>query len=155
VKDRLIEFPEFFEAEVRRLTKAMYLLTGNRTDAEDLAQDAFVRVYERWARVRAMDSPAGYLYTVAFNLWRRKHRRRLFPSSPEPVPEVDPALTVEARSEATRLLLSLSSEQRQAVVLVEWLGLSAEEAAAVLRGRERAQLHRWRRTPSAPEHVVE
>lgn len=40
-------FEELFEAERTRLFGALCLLTGNRHEAEDLMQDAFVRVYER------------------------------------------------------------------------------------------------------------
>ena len=65
------------------------------------------------------------------------------------VPENDPASEVETRSELRRVLASLPSSQREALVLVEWLGLDAEEAGSVL-GIEaasvRGRIHRARRT---------
>lgn len=141
-------FTDLFEAESRRLSKAMYLLTGNRTESEDLAQEAFVRVYERWSRVGAMESPAGYLYRVALNLWRRQARRhRRMPWLPVTTGATDPAVSAEARSEVIRLLLALSPEQREAVVLVEWLGLTAEEAGQTLgidASSVRGRVHRAR-----------
>src|SRR6266542_5220110 len=56
------EFHRFFEAEHRRMTTALYLITGDTSEAEELSQEAMVRMYERWDRVRRMDSPTGYLY---------------------------------------------------------------------------------------------
>lgn len=52
-------FEEFFEAEHVRLGRALYLLTGSTAEADELSQEAFVRVYERWDRVRDMTSPEG------------------------------------------------------------------------------------------------
>ena len=50
-------------------------MTGNRGEAEDLAQEAFVKVYERWDRVRGTDNPAGYLYRTAINAHHSRLRR--------------------------------------------------------------------------------
>jgi DNA-directed RNA polymerase specialized sigma24 family protein len=68
-----LRFEEFFQAEHVRLARALYLLTGSAADADELTQEAMVRVYERWDRVRQMDSPQGYLFRTALNL----HRSRL------------------------------------------------------------------------------
>src|SRR5947208_2823521 len=70
------EFEALFTAHYLRLAKAMYLLVGDRGEAEDLAQEALGRLYERWGRVRGMDSPVGYLYRTAMNLARKRARRR-------------------------------------------------------------------------------
>jgi hypothetical protein len=53
----------------------MLLLTGRVGEAEDLSQEAFVRVYERWPQIQEMDSPTGYLYRTALNLHRKRLRR--------------------------------------------------------------------------------
>src|SRR2546428_3542908 len=71
----VLDFRAFFEAEYRRLARAVYLLTDDIAEAEDVAQEAMVRVYERWERVRAMDSPTGYLYRTAMNLNRSRLRK--------------------------------------------------------------------------------
>ena len=68
-------FEDFFRGEYERLGAALYLLTGDRLEAEDLAQDAMSRIFERWERVASMDSPVGYLYRTAMNLWRKRLRR--------------------------------------------------------------------------------
>jgi RNA polymerase sigma-70 factor (ECF subfamily) len=127
-------FESFFEAEYPRLARALYLMTGDRAEAEELAQEAMVRVYERWDRIRRMSSPTGYLYRTALNLNRSRLRRlavrarRLVAPGQPP----DPASAAEARDELGRALASLPEGQREALVLVEWLGLDAEEAGRVL-----------------------
>jgi DNA-directed RNA polymerase specialized sigma24 family protein len=57
-----LDFEGFFRAEYPQLARAGYLLTGEAAEAEDLAQEAMARTFERWDRVRAMESPAGYVY---------------------------------------------------------------------------------------------
>ena len=54
-----LDFEGFFLTEHERLFQALYLLTGNRYEADDLAQEALMRAYERWDRVGSMDSPVG------------------------------------------------------------------------------------------------
>ena len=58
-------FEAYFQAEYPSLVRALYLLTGDQDEAEDLAQAAMARVYERWDRVRVMESPAGYVYRTS------------------------------------------------------------------------------------------
>lgn len=129
-------FVVFFENEYRRLAKAMYILTGNAQEADDLAQEALVRVYERWDRVRRMESPVGYLYRIACNLHRSRMRRRamlarrsLYLENPV---GPDPLLAVEDRDELGRLLAALPRTQREIVVLLEWLGFDAVQGSRVL-----------------------
>lgn len=129
-----LDFPEFFETEYRRLAKALFLVAGDPLEADELAQEALVRVFERWDRVRLMNSPTGYLYQIALNL-NRSRLRRLASRVRHPLPtsqEPDPFAGVEARDEVRRRLAALPRGQREAVVLVEWLGMGAEQAGAIL-----------------------
>src|SRR5205814_10304852 len=68
-------FAAFFERERTRLFQALVLLTRDRHEAEELMQDAFLRVLERWDRVASMEDPPGYLYRTAMNLFRSARRR--------------------------------------------------------------------------------
>src|SRR5919197_5730967 len=70
-----VGFDEFFAAEYGRLARAVFLLVRDRYIAEDLAQEAMARVFERWDRVSGMSSPQGYLYRTAVNLHRKRLRR--------------------------------------------------------------------------------
>jgi DNA-directed RNA polymerase specialized sigma24 family protein len=78
--DQVKEFEAFFEREKERLFQALCLVTRNRFEAEELAQDAFLCVYEPWDRVAKMDEPTGYLYRTAMNAFRSWHRRSSHPS---------------------------------------------------------------------------
>jgi RNA polymerase sigma-70 factor (ECF subfamily) len=142
-------FEEFFEAEHVRLARALYLLTGSAAEADELTQEAMVRVYERWDRVRQMGSPQGYLFRTALNLHRSRVRslasraRQILHATPSP----DPAEVVQSRDSLARALASLPTGQRGAVVLVEWLGMDPHEAATALGikpGSVRARLSRAR-----------
>src|SRR5439155_26439562 len=68
-------FESFLAAERSRLLRALYLLTGNREEAEEVLQDAFLALWERWDRVGLMDEPVGYLYRTALNMHRSRLRR--------------------------------------------------------------------------------
>src|SRR4030095_7209732 len=68
-------FEAFFEAEHERLLRALYLVTGNAQEAEELMQDAVVAVWERWDGVSGMDEPTGYLFRTAMNRFRSRLRR--------------------------------------------------------------------------------
>lgn len=143
-------FESFFEAEYERLLRTMYVLCRNRTEAEDLAQAAMVRAFERWDAVKEAASPRAYLYRLAFNLHRGVLRRAALAirhRQPDPLPPEDPAAIAETRYEILCLLRSLPRTQREALLLVEWLGMTSEEAGRVL-GIEaesvRGRVHRAR-----------
>src|SRR5688572_10314123 len=70
-----VAFEGFFHREYPRLVKSLYLTTSDLLEAEELAQEAMARVFERWDRVKAMDAPGGYLYRTAMNLNRKRLRR--------------------------------------------------------------------------------
>jgi RNA polymerase sigma-70 factor (ECF subfamily) len=129
-----VTFEEFFEREKVRLYRALCLITRNRFEAEELTQDAFVRVLERWDRVGEMTNPSGYLYRTAMNTFRKSHRRaalaarRTFAMTP-----VDDGIAgIDAEDAAVRALAGLSPRQRAAVVLVDLLGYQSDEAAQIL-----------------------
>jgi len=48
-------FDAFFVEEHERLFKALYFVTGNREDAEELMQEAFLRLWERWHEIDRID----------------------------------------------------------------------------------------------------
>jgi RNA polymerase sigma-70 factor (ECF subfamily) len=146
----LSDFAAFYEREHVRLYRSLLLLTRSREEAEDLSHEAFVRVLQRWERVAAMEAPSAYLYRTALNLRRNALRRllRRAKSGGEP-PEVqaDASGPGIARAELFRVLGELSQEQREALVLVDFLGFTSQEAAVVLRidpEAVRARLHRGR-----------
>lgn len=144
-------FESFFRSSYGSVVRALVIVAGSESEAEDLAQEAFARALERWDRVRSMASPIGYVYRIAFNLNRNRlrHVARGLRRRSEPAPEPDPASEAETRSEIRRVLAALPASQREALVLVEWLGLDAAEAGRVLKidaASVRGRIHRARRT---------
>ena len=142
-------FESFFAAEYQRLCQALFLLTGDRFEAEEIAQEAMTRVLERWERVREMESPAGYLFRTALNLHRNGVRRlavrarRVFAAAPA----ADHGPTVEAQEDVRRALAALPAGQREALILVDWLELDTDEAGQMLKlspNAVRVRLHRGR-----------
>ena len=137
-----LSFEAFYLANERRLFRALVVLTGSRHEAEDLAQLAFCRVWERWHRVALLDDPVGYLFRTAFNAHRSATRRAVraarrlvevvahaaTASPPEPA-------DVRRRDHVDRVLAQLSPRQREAVVLTQLLDCSATDAARIMRIR--------------------
>ena len=127
-------FEAFFTAEHVRLQRALFLLTGNSGEAEELMQESFIAVWERWDRVGAMEDPTGYLYRTALNRQRSGLRRaaRLARRAVASGAPVDAFAAADERDAVARALVLLPARQRAAVVLVELLGFDAASAAQIL-----------------------
>jgi RNA polymerase sigma-70 factor (ECF subfamily) len=127
-------FEEFYEAEHGGLFGALYLISGDRHDAEDLMQEAFLKIWERWDSVRAMENPTGYLYRTAMNAFRMRRRRaamaaRRFARHLTKGEDIERA---EARHEVDHALSLLPGRQRAALVLTDLLEFDSNEAGRVL-----------------------
>ena len=105
-----ISFEDFFDREKAGLYGALCLVVHDRHEAEDLTQDAFVRIFERWDRVSLMDDPRGYLYRTAMNVFRSRYRRAMLAlkRSTGAAPNDDLFAEVEARDATVRALATLS-----------------------------------------------
>ncbi len=126
-------------------------MLGNEDDANDLAQETFVRVYQHRASFRPGAKFTTWLYTIAANL-ARNHRRWLarHPNTsldaesgttgesigdvlPASDPSPDSAAVVTERAVAVRAAVErLPADMREVIILCEWQDLSAAEAAAIL-----------------------
>ena len=129
-----LTFDRFFEQEQERLLRTLSVITGSRREAEDLAQEAFTKVFERWDKVREMDAPAGYLHRTAMNLFRNQYRRAkvAIGRAVGAGPQQDVFKSVDDRDEAARALGALTARQRAALVLTAGLGYSGEETGQLL-----------------------
>jgi RNA polymerase sigma-70 factor (ECF subfamily) len=147
------DFDTWYEEQHPLVLAALTVASGRPDVAADATDEAFVRAYERWERVRRMDSPGGWLYRVALNDLRRRCRRQALErellrrqSPPAPVAVPIPAPDVW---EAVR---RLPTRQRTAVALRYILDLSEPEVARVMgvsRGSASASLVTARRTLEA------
>lgn len=129
-----VSFEDFFEAERRRLLRALYLLTGNAEEAEEVLQDAFVAIWERWDRVGAMDDPTGYLYRTALNRHRSGLRRaiRAARRATGQAHGTDQFAAADERDALARALASLTDRRREAIVMTELLGYGSAEAGRAM-----------------------
>jgi RNA polymerase sigma-70 factor (ECF subfamily) len=127
-------FEDFFQREKSDLYGALCLVTRNRHEAEELTQDAFVRVLEHWERVGEMDDPRAYLHRTAMNAFRSRYRRTVLAARRTlgVTPADDATADVDARDAAVRALAPLSPRQRAAVVLIDLLGYPSKDAARML-----------------------
>jgi RNA polymerase sigma factor (sigma-70 family) len=134
VDDLASTFEAFVDAEKMRFHGALRLLTRDRAEAEDLMQDAYLKVWERWHHVRSLDDPTGYLYRTAMNLYRKRRRRAAVAirHAIRPRPPRDQLEEVESRDEVLRALATLSPRQRMSLVLTDLLDYSSEEAGRLM-----------------------
>jgi RNA polymerase sigma-70 factor (ECF subfamily) len=106
-------------------------LTGDRAEALDLVQEAFIRAWMRWDRISAYDDPEGWLRRVAYHLavarWRRS-RRIILRSSVSLRREEE----THDRLAILDALQALPLSERRAIVLHHLAGLSVDETAVEL-----------------------
>jgi len=128
------DFAVFFRAERDRLFGTLALVTADRTEAEELMQEAFVRVWERWDRVARHPDSVGYLYRTAFNLVRQRRRRlrRVALRRVEAAAAADPFTAVDDLVDVGQALRKLTERQRAALVLTDLLDFDSTEAAHLL-----------------------
>jgi RNA polymerase sigma factor (sigma-70 family) len=131
------DFTAFFADEHRRLFKALYFVTGNRADAQELMQEAFLTLWERWDTIERIDDPTGYLFRVALNGSRMRARaaRRAARRLVTVDESYDPFDEVDLREDVRRMLRSLTPRQRAALVLLDQYGYGSEDAAEIMRIR--------------------
>jgi RNA polymerase sigma factor (sigma-70 family) len=127
-------FEEFYSLEHARLFGALCLVTGDRAEAEDVMQDAFVAIWERWSVVGGLESPTGYLYRTAMNGFRMRRRRAVMAAkrTVRRITRGDELAVFEARFDVDRAMADMSPRRRLAIVLTELLGFNSNEAAEIM-----------------------
>lgn len=149
--DDLAAFEQLVNLYQQRVYSLSYQLAGNHADAQDLAQEVFIKAYLAIKGFRNEADFGTWLHRITVNLWlNMKRRQNLVPvvSLDEPVqtPEGevyrevaaaggDPEQFIEDRefSDCVRLALDeLSSDHKAALILRDIEGYSYEEMAAIL-----------------------
>ena len=125
---------ELYERHAREATRLAYLLTGDRALAEDLVQDAFVRLAGRFIDFRDPDGFTHYLRRTVVNLsnsmYRRRRVERAYLEREGASPQRQaPASDIAERDRLWRKLQKLNPKQRSAIVLRFYLDLSEEQTA--------------------------
>jgi RNA polymerase sigma-70 factor (sigma-E family) len=146
VTEREGQFREFFEAEYRPLRRLAYLLTGNWNEAEDLTQDAMLRTYRAWGRIRERERPGAYARTVMINTHRSAIRRLMV--ARRHAHEVDDAAAAAFDEDGVTVwaaLMRLPDRQRAAIALRFYEDLADAEIAVILAcpvGTVKSWIHR-------------
>jgi RNA polymerase sigma factor (sigma-70 family) len=132
-------------------------MVNNEDDANDLAQETFVRVYKARKNFRPNEKFTTWLYTIAANLarnhfrWRSRHPNVSLEAESEateqtigstlpandPAPS-DQALSAERAAAVRTAVHQLPEEMREAIVLCEWEEHSVADAAAILKSTPKA-----------------
>ncbi|MGB8369816.1 MAG: RNA polymerase sigma factor [Limisphaerales bacterium] len=132
-------------------------MVGNEDDANDLAQETFVRVFRARASFRTSEKFSTWLFTIAANLarnhfrWRSRHPNVSLEaetgeseqtlggtlSAIDPAPN-EQALTIERAAAVRAAVGNLPEDLREAIVLCEWEELGVAEAAAILESTPKA-----------------
>jgi RNA polymerase sigma-70 factor (ECF subfamily) len=129
-------FEELVTAHERMVLRTAYRLLGRLEDAQDAAQEVFLRLFRNLGRMEG--DPKAWLYRVTVNVCNDHHRRRmpvaeLDEHRADPAPDPERALTLDERK---RLLVdglaTLAERERACVVLRDIEGLSTAETAAIL-----------------------
>lgn len=134
---------ELYAQHAQGAVRLAYLLVGDLEIAQDIAQDAFLRAFGRFADLRKPDSFPGYLRTTIVNLARKHFKRRGVerfyadrlrsrPPRHEAMPDV------EQQQVVTHALLQVPERQRAALVLHYYEDLSEYEVASTLGISEQA-----------------
>ncbi|MEP6650745.1 MAG: sigma-70 family RNA polymerase sigma factor [Lapillicoccus sp.] len=127
-----------FRAEAVRLVSLARLFVDDRTAAEDLVQEAFIRLARNAHRIRDENRAAAYLRSIVINLARDHNRRGLvsFRHRPSAVPDApsaeEHAAESEGRQEVVEALRALPKRQRDSVALRYYLDLSIPDIAETL-----------------------
>jgi RNA polymerase sigma-70 factor (sigma-E family) len=137
-RDRESAVVSLFASHHARLVGLARLLVDDLPTAEDVVQEAFTALYQRWSRLRDPQAAGSYLQSAVLNGARSSLRRRrtvlnLVREKPVPLPSAEQiAVSHETRREILQSLHQLPGRQREVLVLRYYLDLSEAEIAATL-----------------------
>jgi RNA polymerase sigma factor (sigma-70 family) len=136
------DFETFYRESYANIARALTVTLGNLDLAQEATDEAMVRAYVRWEKIRSYDNPGGWVYRVGLN-WARSARRRLSRAMPFHERSVVDATVIDPANYAA--LRDLDVALRSVVVCRLLLDWSVEETAAALRikpGTVKSRLHR-------------
>ncbi|HEX2196931.1 MAG TPA: sigma-70 family RNA polymerase sigma factor [Actinomycetota bacterium] len=123
-------------AEWPRLVGSLSLYVGDPDVAEEIAQEALARLCASWSKVRAMDSPSGWLHRVALNVANDRFRRlRAERGARERLARPPGETRADDGAEAVAIraaVAALPRRQKTALLFRYFLDLSVEDTAALM-----------------------
>jgi RNA polymerase sigma-70 factor (ECF subfamily) len=144
------DFDAFYIATVRRVVLYLYAACGDRSEAQDVAQEAFARAWQHWPKLVTYDDPEAWVRSVAWRLminrWRGLRRWLAARARMGPPPDMTDSPSPD-RVAVVGALQRLPEPQRQAIALHYLLDMSVRDIAAsvgVPEGTVKARLSRAR-----------
>ncbi|HEY7875458.1 MAG TPA: sigma-70 family RNA polymerase sigma factor [Actinomycetota bacterium] len=130
--ERDADFKAFYDSEARRVRQLALFLVGDRELAADLTQEAFLRTFRHWNRIRKQD-PGPYVRRALVNLCKNSHRRKAVEWRQRPVTrEVHPTPDVEETMRVARALEDLPPVRRAVILLRFYEDMTAAQIARAL-----------------------
>lgn len=127
---------ELYAGHAQRVGRLAYFLVGDKDLAQDLVQEAFLKVFARWGNLREPHSFAAYLNRTIVNLAHKAHRRRgveqRYLEKQPRLEAVAPVRDYETADEMWRQLQLLPQRQRTAIVLRYYEDLTDHQAAEAM-----------------------
>lgn len=148
--ERAAVLSELFDQNFAALRRLAFALLGDASAADEVAQDAFVRLYASWRRLDDLDHPPSYLRKIVLNLCRSRGRRAALQKRSQPLLRQEETMRdpdVALRLDVWKALEALPHRQRACVVLRYLEDLSEADVARLLDcsiGTVKSQLHRAR-----------
>jgi RNA polymerase sigma-70 factor (sigma-E family) len=144
-------FEEFYRGTRQRVVTFLYAMSGDRAEAQDAAQEAYVRAWQRWSTISGYNDPEAWVrmvgYRLCLNRWRKARNRvvayRRHGVQPAATPPGEDTVALVAA------LRRLPATEREAIVLHHLLDLSVADVAAetgVPANTIKSRLARGRRT---------
>ncbi len=154
IREPLVDsFEEFYRVARDDVARALVLTLGDRDLGVEAADEAMVRAFQRWPRVGAYESPAGWVYRVGLNwarsVWRKRRREVGEVYAEVPIDDDVRDFDVE------RALATLEVQFRAVVVLRLYLDWSVEATADALGVKEGTVKSRMSRAIAQLEEALE
>jgi RNA polymerase sigma factor (sigma-70 family) len=137
-------FETLFREHWAHVYRLLNRMVGDPAEAEDLALETFVRLYQRYPLPEKESNPGGWLHRVATNLglhsirsWKRRERYEMAAGkyALEETPDTGPAeiMAQEEERRLVRLALAELSERQSQLLVMRYSGLSYKEIASALK----------------------
>jgi RNA polymerase sigma factor (sigma-70 family) len=134
-------FEDVYRSSYQRMIRVAFLMTGSNEAAEEIVQDAFVALFQRFETIT---EPAGYLYRSVVNGCRNRHRRQVLAERLHVLRPVATVLPPEL-DETLHALETLTPRRRTAIVLRFYADLPLADIAGILgctTGTVKSLIHR-------------
>ena len=137
-EERDAAFAELLIRYQRPVLNFVYRMLGDVTEAEDVAQEVFVRAYRHFGEYDPSRKLSTWLFALARNAaidrlrYRQRHPTEPLDAAPEPAAVSNEVANRELGEQISTAIQSLPEDQRTAVVLAEYHGLSYAEIAEIM-----------------------